>query len=147
MNTHLVETSISGAIDPLHVLDGIEGRGHGRDLREKAAHVAVVGDAHRQEGAVGIERELGGEPVIAAVAVGDEAARALVGPLDRTAERGVQHADIFRKRRRLHAERAADMTGQDANLLRLDLKDSALARSPNTPCEGAYNVKRPLAGS
>ena len=113
------------AIDALHVLDGIERRRHRRDLRKKAAHVAVVGDAHRQEGAVGIERKLGGELVISPVAVGHEAARALVGPFDRTAERArrMQHADIFRKRRRLHAERAADMAGQDANLLRLDLED------------------------
>ena len=79
----------------------------------------------RQEGAVGVERELGGDLVVAAVAVGDEAAGALVGPFDRAAERarGMQHADIFRKRRRLHAERAADIAGEDADLLGLDVED------------------------
>ncbi len=113
------------AVDALHVLHGVERRRHRRDLGEEAAHIAEAGDAHRQEGAVGVERELGGHLVVAAVAVGDEAAGALVGPFDRAAERarGVQHADIFRERRRLHAERAADIAGQDAHLLGLDLEN------------------------
>src|SRR5215472_18765183 len=35
----------------------------------------------------------------------------------------MQHADVFRKRRRLHAERAADVAAHHAHLLRLDLED------------------------
>src|SRR3954468_23023014 len=35
----------------------------------------------------------------------------------------MQHAAIFGKWRRLHAEGAADMSGQDANLLRFDLEN------------------------
>ena len=113
------------AVDALDVLHGVERRRHRPDLSEEAAHIAEAREPQRQEGAVGIERELGGELVVAAVAVGDEAARALVGPLDRAAERarGMQHADIFGKRRRLHAERAAHVRRQDADLLRLDLED------------------------
>ena len=74
---------------------------------------------------VRIERELGGQVVVAAVAVRHEASRPLVGPFDGTAERarGMEHADIFGKWRRLHAEGTADMTGQDANLFRFDLEN------------------------
>src|SRR3954447_14583769 len=35
----------------------------------------------------------------------------------------MEHADIFGKWRRLHAERTTDMTGQDANLFRFDLEN------------------------
>jgi hypothetical protein len=56
-------------------------------VREISAHIAEVGDAQRQEGAVGVEPELGRELMIAAVTVGDEAARAVVGPFHRAAER------------------------------------------------------------
>ena len=51
--------------------------------------------------------------------IGHERAGALVGPFDRTAEqfRGVQDADIFRIDGRLHAERAADIAGQHADLV------------------------------
>jgi len=74
--------------------------------------------AQRQKGPVGIERKLGGEVVVTAVTVRHEASRALVGPFDGTAERsrGMEDADIFVGTARLHAERAADVTGQDANL-------------------------------
>ena len=99
--------------------------GIGATCDRKPPDIAEAGDAHRQEGAVGVERKLGGDLVVAAVAVGHEAARALVGPFDRAPERArrMQHADIFGKRRRLHAERAADIAGQDADLLGLDLED------------------------
>src|SRR3954454_23933464 len=35
----------------------------------------------------------------------------------------MEHADIFGKWRRLHAERTTDMTSQDANLFRFDLEN------------------------
>ena len=78
--------------------------------------------AHREELAVLVERELAGRLVVAAVIVGDEAARALVGPFHRAAElaRRMQHADIFGKDRRLHAERAADIAGEHAHLVGVD---------------------------
>ena len=69
-----------------------------------------------------VERQLGGHLMVAAVAVGDEAARALVGPFDRAAERArrVQDAEIFGIGRLLHAERTADAVGQDAHLVAPD---------------------------
>ena len=58
--------------------------------------------------------------MIAAVAVGDKTAGALVGPLHRAAQRarGVQHTNVFGKHRGLHAERAADLAGEHAHVLR-----------------------------
>ena len=72
---------------------------------------------------LGIECEFGGLFVVAAVAVRHEARRALVGPFHRTAEqfRGVQDADVFRIDRRLHAERTADVAGEDVHLVRRGL--------------------------
>ena len=86
------------------------------------AEIAVAGQPHRQEIAVLVERQLGGHLVVAAVRVGDKAAGALVGPFDRAAEfaRRVQHAEIFRHVRLLHAERAADPVGNDPHLVAPD---------------------------
>ncbi len=110
------------AIDVLHVLDRVEGRGHRPDIGQEGAHVSEAREPHRQELAVGVERELGRDPVVAAMAVGYEAARALVGPLHRHPERArrMQRADIFGIDRGLHAERAADIAGDDMDLGRLD---------------------------
>ena len=112
------------AIDALHVLDRVLGRRHRPDLGEEAAHIAEARQPHRQKIAVGVERKLGVDAMVAAVAVGDETARALVGPLHRPAERArrMQHADIFGERRGLHPERAADIAGDDAHLLGLDIE-------------------------
>ena len=110
------------AVHALHVLDDVERPRQRRDRRKERAHIGEASDAHREEVAVGVERELARDLVIAAVAVGDEAAGALIGPLDRPSERagGVQQADIFGKYRGLHAERAADMAGEHAHILRRD---------------------------
>ena len=64
--------------------------------------------------AISIDHVLG-----AAVLIGHEAAGALVGPFHRTAKRAgaVQDADVFRIDRGLHAERAADLAGDDAHLV------------------------------
>ena len=72
--------------------------------------------------AVGVERELGRDPVVAAVVIGDEAPRALVGPFHRPAERarGMQRADIFGIDGRLHAEGTADIPGDDVHRFGLD---------------------------
>ncbi len=72
-----------------------------------------------KKGPIAGKRELGHDVVIAAMAVGDETAGALVGPLHGPAERasGVQQADIFGEDRGLHAERAADLAGQNMHVL------------------------------
>jgi len=113
------------AIDALHVLHDVDRRWHRRHRGKKGAHVAEVGDAHRQERAVGVERKLGGKLMIAAVTVRDKASRTFVSPFHRPAQcaRCVQDANIFGKRRCLHPERAADVAGQDADLPGLDLEN------------------------
>ncbi len=71
-----------------------------------------------------VERQLADEFLIASVAVGKEAPGALVGPFHGPTERagGMQHANIFRKQHALHAERAADLTGQDVHGLGVHAK-------------------------
>ena len=61
----------------------------------------------------------------AAVAVGEEAGGALVGPFHRPAQhlRRVRDAGIFGIVHVLHAERAADIGGQDANLVVRHVQD------------------------
>ncbi len=107
------------AVHALHVLHRIERAGHRRHRRQERADIGVARQAHGQEFAVGIEREFADDFVIAAMAVGDKAAGALVGPFHRTAERarGVKHANVFGKHGGLHAERAADLAGQNAHVL------------------------------
>ena len=109
-----------GPVNAEGVADGIAGRRAGSAIG--GAEIAVAGQPHREEIAVAVERQFGGHLVVAAVAVGDEAARALVGPFDRAAQfaRRVQDAVIFAIGRLLHAKRAADPVGQDAQLVAAD---------------------------
>ena len=121
------------AVDADHVLHRIDGRRQRRHRAEIGAEIAGAGQAHREEVAVRVERELGDLLVVAAVAVGEKARRTLVGPFDRTPEqaRRVQQADIFGIGLRLHAERAADIAGEDAHLVRRDVEDlGELAAQP-----------------
>ena len=113
---HLHHRRLVEADDVAH---DVERRRLRRHRALEAAEVAVAGEPQRQELALGVERELGGLLVVAAVVVGDEAAGALVGPFHRAAEllRGVQDADVFRIDLRLHAERAADVAGQHVHLV------------------------------
>ena len=112
VNTHLVDTSINGVRYMLCTFfTALSVRRHRRHRREERADIGKARQPHGQEVAVVVEREFADQVVVAAVAVGNEAAGALVGPLHRTAERArrMQHADIFGKYRGLHAERAADL--------------------------------------
>ena len=131
------------AIDALHILHGVRGGRYRRDLREKCAHIAEDGQADGQEITLRIERKLGGKLVVAPMAVRNEAARALVSPFDRAAKRArrMQHAHIFRKRCRFHAERAADMPGNIRTCFGSTLRMSAmLPFIPNTPWLGTCSV-------
>ena len=71
-----------------------------------------------------IERKLGRDAMVAPVTVRKEARRPLIGPFHRPSERArrMQHADIFGKDRRLHAERPADIAGQHVYLFGFDIK-------------------------
>ena len=138
------------AVEADDVAHDVERRRLRRHGAQEAAEIAVAGQPQRQEMSVGVERELGGLLVVAAVIVGHEARRALVGPFHRPAERarGVQDADIFRIDLRLHAERAADIAGEHVHLVGRHLHDVDQAgRSPITPWLHECSVKRSLAAS
>ena len=120
VNITLVETSISGSlVDADRVLHDVQGRHQRRDRAEIGADVAVAGEARGEELALGVERELADEFMVAAVMVGHEALEAVGGPLHRPAEllRGMQDRHVFGIDRRLHAERAADIAGQHVHLV------------------------------
>ena len=83
---------------------------------------AEIGDglhAHGQEIAVAVERELGIGDVVARLRVAQEGLRAGADPLDRPPGDlgGQQHQGDLVVDRRLHAEAAADVAGDDADLV------------------------------
>ena len=122
LGRHLHQRRAVEADDVAHDVERRRLRRHGA---LEAAEIAVAGQPQRQEMAVRVERKLGGLLVVAAVVVGHEAGRALVGPLHRPAERarGMQDADVLRIDLRLHAERAADVAGDHVHLVGRDLQD------------------------
>ena len=101
------------------ILDLVAGRQQRAELGEIAAHVAIAGEAERQDMRVLVERHLNDHVLCAAVMIRHETAGALVGPFDRPPEqaRAVQDTDVFGIDRSLHAERAADLTGDHAHLV------------------------------
>ena len=107
------------AVDAHRVLHRVVGRHHRRRGADVGAEVAVAGDAQREEAPVRVEGELGGHLVVAPLLVGDEASRALVGPLHRAPQRPrrVREAHVLRVDRALHAEGAADLPGAHAHLV------------------------------
>ena len=114
------------AIDAGDVLADVERERDRRDAGDVGAEIAVARDLDREELAFGVERQLAVDLLRAAVAVGQKAGRALVGPFHRTAQRlrRMQDADIFGIVDVLHAERAADIGGQQVDLLVRHLQDS-----------------------
>ena len=126
VSTHLdVDAKQRRTIDTGEVLAGVERQRPRRHAGDIGAEIAVAVEADREKFAIGIEREFGVDVLGAALAVGQEAARAFVGPFHRAAERlrRVQDADIFGVVHVLHAERAADIGGQDAHLFGRHVQD------------------------
>jgi hypothetical protein len=107
------------AVDAGDILHLVAGRQQRAELGEIPAHIAIAGQAHREDVRVLVERNLDHHVLRAAVMIGNKAARALVGPFHRPAEsaRAVQDADIFRINRSLHAKRAANLAGHNAHLV------------------------------
>ena len=93
-------------VHPLQVLHTVERAEQRTELAQEGAHIGKVRDPHREEIALGIERQFSDDFIGAAMPVRYEAARSLVGPFHRTAKRacGVQEADIFGKDHGLHPE-------------------------------------------
>src|SRR5262249_16117023 len=105
----------------------VHGRRNDRRVAEPGAEIAVAGHAQREKFSSRIQRQFGAHLVVAAVAVGEKAFRTFIGPFDRAAQyaRGVQATDILRVGAGFHAERAADIAGEDAQLLHRDAEDAA----------------------
>ena len=84
-------------IDARKIPADVDRQRHRRDAGDVGAEIAKARNAHRQELAFGIERELGMDQLRAALAVRQEAVGALVGPFHRAAQRlrRVQDAGIF----------------------------------------------------
>ncbi|MCY1357449.1 hypothetical protein D9M69_439430 [compost metagenome] len=95
------------------IQDGRHAAGKGRQVR---AHVGDRMHAHRQELAVGIERQLGPGHVVAAMRVGQEGLATVRGPLDRAADllRGPRQRHVFRIQEDLGTEAAAHVGRDDA---------------------------------
>ena len=106
-------------VDADRVLHDIQRRHQRRDRTEIRAGVAEAGEARGEEFALGVERELADEFMVAAVMVGHEALEAVGGPFHRPAEflRGMDDRHVFGIDRCLHAERAADIAGQHMHLV------------------------------
>src|SRR5205807_9720993 len=98
------------AVDAGKVLAGVERERTGRNAGDVGPEIAVARESGGEEMSLGIERELGLDLLPAAVAVGEEAGRALVEPLHRAAEGlgRVKDAHVFGIIDVLHAEGAAD---------------------------------------
>ena len=92
---------------------------HDANVDRYAPIVAVVCDAHREELAVLVERELGVRHVVAAVRVGEERFAALARPLDRAVDalRRPDHRGLFGVQVDLGAEAAADVGRDHAHLV------------------------------
>ena len=71
------------AVDAGDVLDLVAGRQQRAELREIAAHVAIAGQAQREDVRVLVERDFDHHVLRAAMMIGHEAAGALVGPFHR----------------------------------------------------------------
>ena len=113
------------AVDAGEILAGVERQRPRRHAGDVGAEIAVTLQAHREELAFGIEREFGMHELRAALAVGQETGRALVGPLHRAAQhfRRVRDAGVFGIVHVLHAEGTADIGGENANLVGRHVQD------------------------
>ena len=95
-----------------------------RELREIGAEIAENVDAQGEKPALLVERHLGGGDVVAALRVADE----MLGPVGLPAHgspqapRGFENERIFAIDEALGAEAAADVLGDDAQLVRRDLQ-------------------------
>ena len=90
-----------------------------RPAREIAADIDREIDLQGPEATVPVQAQLGVEGDVAAMVVGKEAFPALRDPAHRAAElaRGIEHEHVLGVGATLHAERATDILGNDADLI------------------------------
>ena len=117
------------AVDADDVLHRVHRRRQGGGVGQIGADVGEAFQPQGEEVALGVQCEFAGQVMIAAVAVGQEAFRTVVGPFDGGAEQAGadQGADVFGVDRGLHAERAADVAGEHAHLFQRHVHDGAQA--------------------
>ena len=123
LRVHLDQRRGVVALDVLQEVAGAHQRRHGGQV---GAHIGEARQPHRQESAIGIQRQLRDRLMVAAVLVREEAAGPLIGPFHRPAQcaGGMQQRRIFGIGAGLHAEAAADIAGQHAELLVLHPHDA-----------------------
>ena len=116
-------------------------------MGEERAQVSKPGDPHRQEAAVGVERQRCVHVVVAAVEIRQKAVRPAIRPAHWTSQRtsGVQQANILGVDGRFHAERAADAARQHADHLRLHAEHAGDARA-HAPDALRSELQREAAG-
>ena len=132
VNTHFDETSSSGVRYTLTMFfTMLRVASSGAELATESAHIGEGVDRTARNMPSLSSASLGGHLVVAAMLIRDEGAGAVVGPFHRPAEHfaRVQDADIFGIDRGLHAERAADIAGEHAHLLRPDAENIGAAGS------------------
>src|SRR6516162_3007653 len=111
-----------GARDGVGAHDQPGSLGERRERDATRAHIADVGRAHGEKAAVSGERQLDLGDEVTSLVVAEERLGAGGGELDRAAElaRGPQHQAELDERAVARAEIAADVVGEDAQLLRRD---------------------------
>ena len=95
-----------------------------RSARQVAADVDREIDLQRREAAIAVHAQFGVDGDVATMVVGKEAFPTLRDPAHRAAElaRGIEHEHVLGVSTALHAERAADILGDDADLIGRHLK-------------------------
>ena len=114
-------------IDADDVLHHVHRRRDGCRIAQPRAEVAVARHPQCQEFSRLIQCQFSGHLMIAPMAVGEKAFGSFVRPFYRTPKRsrGMQQTDILRIGGSLHAERTADITGENAYFLHRNAKDAA----------------------
>ena len=140
-------------VDGLEVVDAGEdlrpgaGRDERRVVRQVRPHVGDVADAHGEERAVLVERQLTLPDVVAAVRVRQERLAPLARPPDGAAELagGVADQDLLGIQEQLHAEAAAHVGGHDADAVLVDVEDGLGEHRLDAPAALRVGVEREAA--
>ena len=95
------------------------------NAREIGPHIALHFNAARQNMTLRVECQRSLGPTVAAMLIGNHATAAVVAPPDRPAEflRRQEQWWVLRIGRSLHAERSADIIGEDMHLLTFHTHD------------------------
>ena len=138
-------------VDCLEAVDAGQhaGAGVGRDIRREGgqigAHVRYIAGAQRQELSLGVHGDLADRHIVATLGVAQERLASLRCPLHRASQlsRGVAGQHVLGIQEQLHPEAAADIGGDDAELLRIGLEDRRGDQPLHQPAALGVGVQRP----